>query len=155
VLKVLQSEDYTCLLGMPGTGKTATIAFIVRCLVASGLSVFVTAYTHSAVDSVLLKVCAAILVFVARQCPCFCVGVAVSCSRCASWQLVALNEDNAVSVCRLGRKPSVHPDLHHVCLEALTEIDCPPARRIDTVQHYTHTLETVLCSVAHVLCSCG
>ena len=56
VVRVLQSQDYTCLLGMPGTGKTATIAFLVRCLVTLGKSVLVTAYTHSAVDSVLLKV---------------------------------------------------------------------------------------------------
>ena len=52
----LRAKDYACLLGMPGTGKTATIAFLVRCLVALGQSVLVTAYTHTAVDSVLLKV---------------------------------------------------------------------------------------------------
>jgi hypothetical protein len=55
---VLRAKDYACILGMPGTGKTATIAFVVRCLVALGQSVLVTAYTHTAVDSVLLKVCA-------------------------------------------------------------------------------------------------
>ena len=41
---------------MPGTGKTHTIAFIVSALVAQGKSVLITAYTHSAVDNLLLKV---------------------------------------------------------------------------------------------------
>jgi hypothetical protein len=56
---------------------------------------------------------------------------------------VVLSEDHSVSVCRLGRKSAVHADLHHVSLEALTELSCPSNRRIDTVQQYTHTLETV------------
>ena len=40
---------------MPGTGKTRTTAFAVRCLLALNRSVLVTAYTHSAVDNLLLK----------------------------------------------------------------------------------------------------
>jgi DNA replication ATP-dependent helicase Dna2 len=40
---------------MPGTGKTSTIAFTVRTLVAMGKSVLLTAYTHSAVDNILFK----------------------------------------------------------------------------------------------------
>jgi len=35
--------------GMPGTGKTTTIAHVVRALVAYGKSVLITAYTHTAV----------------------------------------------------------------------------------------------------------
>ena len=42
-------------MGMPGTGKTSTIAFTVRCLLALGRTVLVTAYTHSAVDNLLKK----------------------------------------------------------------------------------------------------
>jgi len=41
---------------MPGTGKTHTIAHIVQALVQNGKTVLITAYTHSAVDNVLLKV---------------------------------------------------------------------------------------------------
>jgi DNA replication ATP-dependent helicase Dna2 len=41
---------------MPGTGKSSTVSFIVRCLVALGGSVLITSHTHSAVDTVLLKV---------------------------------------------------------------------------------------------------
>lgn len=56
VERVLRMQDYCLLLGMPGTGKSSTVAFLVRCLLACGLSVLLSAYTHSAVDTVLLKV---------------------------------------------------------------------------------------------------
>ncbi|TYZ67803.1 hypothetical protein PybrP1_001791 [[Pythium] brassicae (nom. inval.)] len=56
VHKVLSALDYALVLGMPGTGKTSTIAFAVRLLLFLGLSVLVTSYTHSAVDNLLLKV---------------------------------------------------------------------------------------------------
>ncbi|KAL4103043.1 hypothetical protein PRIC1_006780 [Phytophthora ramorum] len=55
VQRVLSSLDYALVLGMPGTGKTATIAFTVRVLLFLGFSVLVTSYTHSAVDNLLLK----------------------------------------------------------------------------------------------------
>ncbi|KAJ1653612.1 DNA replication endonuclease-helicase Dna2 [Dispira simplex] len=53
--KVLHAQDYALILGMPGTGKTSTIAFIVQALVASGKTVLLTSYTHTAVDNILLK----------------------------------------------------------------------------------------------------
>ncbi|KAI7896863.1 DNA replication factor Dna2-domain-containing protein [Mucor mucedo] len=53
---VLQAEDYTLILGMPGTGKTTTTAEIIRQLVSMGKSVLVAAYTHTALDNVLQKV---------------------------------------------------------------------------------------------------
>jgi len=40
---------------MPGTGKTTTIAHIVRHLVSLGKTVLLASYTHSAVDNILLK----------------------------------------------------------------------------------------------------
>ncbi|CBJ28362.1 conserved unknown protein [Ectocarpus siliculosus] len=55
VRKLVTAKDYALLLGMPGTGKTWTIAFAVRVLLARGASVLVTSYTHSAVDNLLLK----------------------------------------------------------------------------------------------------
>jgi len=55
VEKVLTAQDFALILGMPGTGKTWTIAFIVRALVLTGKSVLITSYTHTAVDTVLLK----------------------------------------------------------------------------------------------------
>ena len=55
VTKVLSAQDYALVLGMPGTGKTTTIAFLVRILVSLGKSVLLTSYTHSAVDNILLK----------------------------------------------------------------------------------------------------
>ncbi len=41
--------------GLPGTGKSATIAFITRLLVSRGKRVLLTSYTHSAVDNLLCK----------------------------------------------------------------------------------------------------
>jgi DNA replication ATP-dependent helicase Dna2 len=55
VKKVLAAEDYALVLGMPGTGKTTTIAHIIRALVEDGKSVLLTSYTHTAVDNILLK----------------------------------------------------------------------------------------------------
>ena len=53
--KVMSAKDYALVLGMPGTGKTTTIAHIIRALVSQGKSVLLTSYTHTAVDNILLK----------------------------------------------------------------------------------------------------
>lgn len=53
--KVLTAKDYALILGMPGTGKTTTIAEIILALVKRGKSVLLTSYTHSAVDTILMK----------------------------------------------------------------------------------------------------
>ncbi|KYK55055.1 DNA replication factor Dna2 [Drechmeria coniospora] len=53
--KVMSAEDYALVLGMPGTGKTTTIAHIIRALVSQGKSVLLTSHTHTAVDNILLK----------------------------------------------------------------------------------------------------
>lgn len=54
--KVMRCEDYTLILGMPGSGKTTVVAEIIKLLVNNGSkSVLLTSYTHSAVDNILLK----------------------------------------------------------------------------------------------------
>ncbi|KAL7430717.1 hypothetical protein ACHAXM_002466 [Skeletonema potamos] len=55
VLKVISAEDFAIIQGLPGTGKSATIVFITRLLVARGKRVLLTSYTHSAVDNLLCK----------------------------------------------------------------------------------------------------
>ncbi|XP_037077017.1 DNA replication ATP-dependent helicase/nuclease DNA2-like [Pollicipes pollicipes] len=55
LLRVMMAEDYLLIRGMPGTGKTSTIVALVRLLVTMGRSVLLASYTHSAVDTVLLK----------------------------------------------------------------------------------------------------
>jgi DNA replication ATP-dependent helicase Dna2 len=55
VEKIMSAQDYALVLGMPGTGKTTTIAQIIQTLVAKGKSVLLTSYTHTAVDNILLK----------------------------------------------------------------------------------------------------
>ena len=56
VNKVLTAQDYALILGMPGTGKTTTVAEIIKALVAQGKSILLTSYTHSAVDNILAKI---------------------------------------------------------------------------------------------------
>jgi DNA replication ATP-dependent helicase Dna2 len=53
---LIVAEDYALVLGMPGTGKTTTIAHIIRALVENGKSILLTSYTHTAVDNILLKI---------------------------------------------------------------------------------------------------
>ena len=53
--RVLSANDYALILGMPGTGKTTVIAALIRTLVTMGKTVLLTSYTHSAVDTILLK----------------------------------------------------------------------------------------------------
>lgn len=54
--KVLTARDYALILGMPGTGKTTTIAEVIKALVSQGKSILLTSYTHSAVDNILAKI---------------------------------------------------------------------------------------------------
>ena len=56
--RIVQAKDYALLLGLPGTGKTSTIAVAVMLLLAMGKSVLLTSYTNSAVDNVMLKLAA-------------------------------------------------------------------------------------------------
>lgn len=53
--KVLASQDYSLILGMPGTGKTTLIAHLIKRLSMEGKSVLLCSYTNSAVDNILLK----------------------------------------------------------------------------------------------------
>ena len=56
--KVQSAEDYALILGMPGTGKTTTIAHLISALVSQGKTILLTSYTHSAVDNILVKILA-------------------------------------------------------------------------------------------------
>jgi hypothetical protein len=56
--RVLSAEDYALVLGLPGTGKTSTIATAVKALIDGGKSVLITSYTNSAVDNILVKLAA-------------------------------------------------------------------------------------------------
>lgn len=56
VSKVLAAQDYALILGMPGTGKTTTIAHVIRALLAEQKTILLTSFTHTAVDNILLKI---------------------------------------------------------------------------------------------------
>ena len=51
----MTAKDYALIVGMPGTGKTTTIAETITALLKQGKSVLLTSHTHSAVDTVLEK----------------------------------------------------------------------------------------------------
>lgn len=53
-----QARDYLLILGMPGTGKTATLAAIVAAHALQGKSVLVCSHTNMAVDNLLLRLIA-------------------------------------------------------------------------------------------------
>ena len=55
VRMAISCRDYTLIQGLPGTGKTSTLAFLARLFMAQGRRVLVTAYTHSAVDNIMSK----------------------------------------------------------------------------------------------------
>nr|POE47340.1 dna replication atp-dependent helicase/nuclease dna2 [Quercus suber] len=54
--KVMGAKDYALILGMPGTGKTTTIAHIIHALLAENQTIMLTSFTHTAVDNILLKI---------------------------------------------------------------------------------------------------
>ncbi|TIB00727.1 hypothetical protein E3P94_01970 [Wallemia ichthyophaga] len=55
VQRVINTNEYALILGMPGTGKTTTVATTIKELVKRGKSVLLASYTHSAVDTILRK----------------------------------------------------------------------------------------------------
>ncbi|MBX7227879.1 MAG: AAA family ATPase [Chitinophagales bacterium] len=52
-LKAINSSDFCIIQGPPGTGKTETIGNIAKHMVDSGLKVFITAPTHTAINNCL------------------------------------------------------------------------------------------------------
>ncbi|PAA70867.1 hypothetical protein BOX15_Mlig016069g1, partial [Macrostomum lignano] len=56
LLATLAAKDFVLLKGYPGTGKTTFLAALVAALVHLGARVLVSAYTHSAVDNILVKI---------------------------------------------------------------------------------------------------
>lgn len=49
------AKDYALFLGMPGTGKTATIASLMLATAARGQTILLCGHTHASVDNVLLR----------------------------------------------------------------------------------------------------
>lgn len=54
--KAMSAQDYALILGMPGTGKTSTIAHIIQALLAEDKTILLTSFTHTAVDNILVKI---------------------------------------------------------------------------------------------------
>lgn len=52
---VLSAQDYALIVGMPGTGKTTTLAAIIAVLLWRGETVLLVSHTHAAIDNVLMR----------------------------------------------------------------------------------------------------
>ena len=55
ILKCLLTENYSLIVGYPGSGKTTIIALLIEILVSMGKKVLIAAYTNTAVDNILIK----------------------------------------------------------------------------------------------------
>lgn len=55
VHQILRTQDYLLVLGMPGTGKSTTLVFAIRLLIAMGKTILLSSHTHSAIDNILLR----------------------------------------------------------------------------------------------------
>lgn len=55
VRRVLETRDYLLILGMPGTGKSTTLVFLIRLLIHMGKTILLSSHTHTAIDNILLK----------------------------------------------------------------------------------------------------
>ncbi|KAJ9474422.1 DNA replication ATP-dependent helicase/nuclease DNA2 [Pseudozyma hubeiensis] len=93
--KVLTARDYALVLGMPGTGKTTTIAKLIELLVKLGKRILLTSYTHSAVDTILRKL----------------------------GEDESKEKDSCMRILRLGSKDKVHPDAHRFLLPRCSTLD--------------------------------
>ena len=55
IKKAISSQDYMLLLGMPGTGKTTTVATIIESFLKLNQTVLIVSHTHTAVDNLCIK----------------------------------------------------------------------------------------------------
>ncbi|KAF7791436.1 hypothetical protein EIP86_002452 [Pleurotus ostreatoroseus] len=55
IQRVLSAHDYALILGTPGTGKSTVIVAMIMSLIRMHKTVLLTSYTHSAIDTILLR----------------------------------------------------------------------------------------------------
>ena len=115
--------------GFPGTGKTSTIVFIARLMMALGKRVLITSYTHAAVDNILLK----LVELHARE-------------KCSS----TINTD----LVRVGSKSAIHSALHRMLAPELAgEIDRREILRADSLPQDVTTSKPSISSLHQVISS--
>ena len=112
------------------TGKTSTIVFIARLMMALGKRVLITSYTHAAVDNILLK----LVELHARE-------------KCSS----TINTD----LVRVGSKSAIHPALHRMLAPELAagEIDRREILRAGSLPQDVTTSKPSISSLHQVISS--
>ena len=55
IQKILITQDYTLIQGLPGTGKSSIISLIIRILIAKNEKIILSSYTNNAIDNILMK----------------------------------------------------------------------------------------------------
>lgn len=123
VEKVLTARDYALILGMPGTGKTTTIVEIILELVKRGKSILLTSYTHSAVDTILVKLLNLGLKLLRLG----------NADKVSAWrgEFFFCEGDQQLSLPLPPLPPfQIHPDVHHLTLGSMT-----PAENMEQMEH--------------------
>ena len=115
---MLSATEYSIIQGFPGTGKTSTIAFLVRLLIARGKRILLSSYTHAAVDNLLLKL--------------------ITCG---------VGKASRTDLIRIGTKSSCHPEVHEfLATEIASELDQLDGTARDGCKPSTRNLHNVVSS---------
>ena len=115
VFKTLMANEYVLLEGMPGTGKTTVIVAFIRLLMVLGKSVLLTAYTHSAVDNVLLKL-----------------------------RSTAKQGEKSLDFLRIGKQSRIHPSLADSTFQAKVLNGSSGKVNLESLQNYPLVATTCL-----------
>ncbi|EFX01003.1 DNA replication helicase [Grosmannia clavigera kw1407] len=128
IAKVMRAQDYALVLGMPGTGKTTTIAHIIRALVRQGKSVLLASYTHTAVDNILLKL-----------------------KPGSSAEKVGKVDHSEISILRLGAPAKVHPEVRDFAVLAEAPATQTSFEAIRRAWHDSPVVATTCLGIGHAL----
>lgn len=90
----MTARDYALVQGLPGTGKTSTIAYVTRLLAAHGKRVLITSYTHAAVDNLMMKLI-------------------------ESGMATASDGSNSARLIRVGKKSACHHNVHPILVSTI------------------------------------